>query len=906
MPPGSALTSQLIDAIDDGACVLAPSPRSARWFKHQYAQYALAQGRVAWATPNIQSFQSFALQLWRRQSNTNERVLATNQCKLVWERIVADSKWSERLLIPSAAANSSFRSWERMLAWRIDRSALAQATGGNDEALALLEWSDRFSDLCEQRGWLPAASVPQRLLESQIYAEWSYLVTVGGDLLPLQQALCKHLADNGVRWEVHETSVERASLSVRKCETPPIELASAAQWAREQLVAGAHSIGIVVPNLDERAAHVRRMFAEVFAQGTRTLGDTDLATDRERQETSFAIANYHALADFPIVRAALDLLEFAVGRASSSLAGAILRSPFLAASTNEASERALADRRIRSQAREHYDLALLEHIATATNCDLLSQCLKTALGLRLTMPTRAMPSAMAEAFVALWRSFGWPGERALNSDDKQIVARLQEALGEFGALDELLGPLTFSEAVREFVQLVRNADFEPRSAAAPITIIDAHDVDGLRFDALWVAGMDETRWPPAPAPDTFLPYALQVNVGMPTANAPLMRQHARNQFERLQGMAGEVVFSWAEMDQDIAIEPSPWLQEIGTPQSDRCDSTPGYAARVFAARPSLEVIAELTTPAVSARRVRGGARIFELQSLCPFRAFAELRLGAEPMDAVAPDVDARERGTLMHAALADVWQTLGGSEGLKARSRDELTVLVRTALAKHAQKLMDGASPHRVRMLQIEQDIATGRMLALLDLDQQRASFRVFGRPETKEQANVGRLAFELRLDRMDELLDAAHHGQRVIVDYKTGNNVKSSSWISERPEQPQLPLYAVTHPTELAAVAFVTLGAKGVGYQGVARDEGLLPGMKAFDSNKLPAPHTGWTGLLQHWQAVIERLADEFADGRADVDPLPNACRYCHLASMCRIGEMEAAGDTVLREVDQVDEEDL
>ena len=32
-----------------------------------------------------------------------------------------------------------------------------------------------------------------------------------------------------------------------------------------------------------------------------------------------------------------------------------------------------------------------------------------------------------------------------------------------------------------------------------------------------------------------------------------------------------------------------------------------------------------------------------------------------------------------------------------------------------------------------------------------------------------------------------------------------------------------------------------------------------------------------------IEEIADDFLDGKADVDPLPSACDYCHVEPICR-----------------------
>jgi ATP-dependent helicase/nuclease subunit B len=444
--------------------------------------------------------------------------------------------------------------------------------------------------------------------------------------------------------------------------------------------------------------------------------------------------------------------------------------------------------------------------------------------------------------------------------------------------------------VREFESLVRATRFEPRSAPAPITVIDAHAIEELQFDALWVTGMDETRWPPPATPDPFIPLSLQVRAGMPGANATLTREQSRRRFDALRRGADTVVMSWAQHDKDVEVLPSPWLRELSDLQpATATNTTHRYAERIFAAKPSMEVLFEARAPALWNAKARGGSRIFELQAQCPFRAYAELRLDAKPLNEVIPNVDARQRGTLLHAALADIWGALKDSIGLHAQTALQLETLVRTSLARHAAPLLDGASPHRVRMLQIEQELAAERIVALLNVDKTRSDFKVVGRPETPEQLSIGGLNFELRLDRVDELL-ADHGGGRIIIDYKTGI-VSTTSWLRERPEQPQLPLYAATHPSSLAAVAFATLGAHGVGYQGVAMDNGVLPNVKAFDKD-LPPPHTGWNGLQMYWQDVVARLANQFVRGEAQVDPLPTACRHCHLSTLCRVHERKRSDD--------------
>jgi hypothetical protein len=64
-------------------------------------------------------------------------------------------------------------------------------------------------------------------------------------------------------------------------------------------------------------------------------------------------------------------------------------------------------------------------------------------------------------------------------------------------------------------------------------------------------------------------------------------------------------------------------------------------------------------PISTEESTRGGARLLELQAACPFRAQAEVRLGARALEEPAMGVDAAERGDLVHAALARLWSELG-------------------------------------------------------------------------------------------------------------------------------------------------------------------------------------------------------------------------------------------------------
>jgi hypothetical protein len=46
------------------------------------------------------------------------------------------------------------------------------------------------------------------------------------------------------------------------------------------------------------------------------------------------------------------------------------------------------------------------------------------------------------------------------------------------------------------------------------------------------------------------------------------------------------------------------------------------------------------------------------------------------------------------------------------------------------------------------------------------------------------------------------------------------------------------------------------------------------------------WPELIAHWHAWLARLAEDFAAGRAEVDPklATDTCRRCHLGTLCRV----------------------
>src|SRR6185503_14858146 len=97
--------------------------------------------------------------------------------------------------------------------------------------------------------------------------------------------------------------------------------------------------------------------------------------------------------------------------------------------------------------------------------------------------------------------------------------------------------------------------------------------------------------------------------------------------------------------------------------------------------------------------------------------------------------------------------------------------------------------------------------------------------------------------------LDKLERGGHVLIDYKTGMP-NPRHWQGPRPDDPQLPLYAVSAPEELAAVTFAKLKTGEMRFMGWAVAEQLLPKVEIYRD---------WKKLIAEWKHDAETLGEAF-----------------------------------------------
>jgi probable DNA repair protein len=483
----------------------------------------------------------------------------------------------------------------------------------------------------------------------------------------------------------------------------------------------------------------------------------------------------------------------------------------------------------------------------------------------------------AEVFGACLTAWGWPGASPLDSNEFQAAQAFGERLRELSRLDPVVAELTAPEALLELCRAA-TAPFQPERGEPALFVLDTLDDPGIRFDSLWVAGLNAAAWPRPVAVDPLLPIEAQRKLGMPGVTAEDCVADARFIIERWESTSAELVLSWPSRENDTDVDGSPLIpptaRELPPQLLLRSRDQLIHAAGVLESMPADPA------PPRTASAVRGGARVLELQSQCPFRAFAELRLGARPLEEPHAGIDRRTRGIILHRALQGFWsetRSLAGLLALDPRSRGtRVAVQVDAALARELPAEMS----ERPRLL--ERDWQCRAIENLLMIEQARPDF-VVAEAERSMDCELGGLVLKLQVDRVDRVGD-----RLLIIDYKTGK-ATPKQWRGARMDAPQLPLYAVLHPGKPSGLAVATVAATGTRFRGVASEAGvidnLLPAAK-FELTEDRQKGFDWRQITGHWYAWLGQLARNHAAGHAEVDPklAATTCRNCHLDALCRV----------------------
>ena len=814
---------------------------------------------------------------------------------LLWEKVIADS-------LPATAA--PLFDLQGMAASAAEAHALCRVwklhPAGNplsDEAKLFIGWQAEFARRCRSGGWVDTAGLHRQLID-RIEAGSCTLpaaVTCAGfdRPTPLEHDLMAALAARGVDVENPPKSpTAPAKQQVLACADVDAECAAVVAWAQGHLVANpACRLGIVAPDL--AAVRDRLEFRLDDA-----LHPALIRPDAAEAPRCFNFSLGRALADLPLIRVVLDLLALGSGRAKveQGRLSALLLAGGWSASESEADGRARLDAAMRRKLPYFTTLPALLRLAERLAERDAVLCPKTlaalaAFGEATSGASRKLlPGQWSGVFRNCLEAAGWPGERPLSSHEFQARRAFAEVLGAFGQLDGLLGPLAFAEAVRRLAQLCRQRLFQPETRGQPaLQVLGMLESAGLEFDALWVMGMNDDRWPPPPRPNPLLPAELLRAAGAAHASAEVELDFARRVHARLVHSAPDVTFSWARADGNRVLRPSPLI--AGIPAADEVPGDVITLARRLADESAMavELIEDAMAPPVGeGEKAPGGTWLLRAQAICPAWAYYQYRLGGAALDEPVEGLDPAARGTLVHEALEAFWTAVKSSAALAALDETRRRQAIEDAVA---QALNNFENERRVTLPARFRELEAARLARLLAVwlafeDRRSLAFDVIA-CEQPADIEIEEITVNLVVDRIDRLED----GRQVIIDYKTGGAIDTKNWAAQRISEPQLPIYAALVNDDVAAVVFAKVLLDKPAFAGVADATDILPGVQGVGGDKQkifdPAEFPDWVAVIIYWRERLHAIAREVKQGQAGVVFADEKdLQYCEVLPLLRLPE--------------------
>jgi ATP-dependent helicase/nuclease subunit B len=879
-----AVPDQIAAALARGATVLTGNQRAARALRRNLAPTHLA------APPAIFAWSTWTASLWHQlllDGATDRMLLNRTQEHALWREILRRDQEIATLRSVDDLADMAAGAWATLARYRGLGRLRGSAT--NSDTAAFIRWAAAFEDTCRKQLYLPQARLEDALrqaLQARTLRPQPEILLTGFDrLLPAQAALLEALREAGTGVSSLDPPPLPRQRSLAAQDDASGELRAAALWLRQYLETHPDPgtrVAVVAANLAEARPLIDRTFRELLAPAMQSLA-TAAAT------CPFEFAATLPLVRHPMIAAALDLLAWPLESLTIERVSDLLLSPYFARGQEPAARAELDAFDLRTADRLRPEITLtwligaVERSQRRTRLPILLAALRdlhAAAARRLGSPAERLHGEWAEAMRSLLHHAGWSARPGEDSAEFQTRERWESLLDELATLDFEGTRVAYDVALETLHRMARETIFAPAANDAPIQIMGPEETAGQSFDAVWFLGASDLDWPSPQAPNPLLSWPLCRELGIPGSDAEADFEQARRVTARIAGCAREAaVFSYAMESDEGKQRPSRALEgldlqaiEIGL---DAAQASPPVA---------LETVAEAPLPPLAVLTLTGGTSVLKSQAACSFRAFAEHRLYASAIDTATLGMDAAQRGTAVHAVLETFWSRVETQAALKLMTVDERKAVLSEAIDQAFSKpaALSG-EPWDTAYL----DTQRARLLTLglewLAVEEARPlGFRVTAREAVTHDAQVGPLRLNLRLDRIDEIED----GGSLLIDYKTGP-ATPSSWLTDRPDEPQLPLYAsVAAGLRLRGVAFAKLRpGKEMALTGYQDTPGILPRGILVEN---------LAEQVEGWRRVLNDLATAFAEGDIRVAPkhYPETCKFCQQRLLCRLDIASLAED--------------
>ena len=623
------------------------------------------------------------------------------------------------------------------------------------------------------------------------------------------------------------------------------ELEAISKWAKEVSLKNPNSqIGVVIPNLSQLQHLVKSSFDQEF--------DASLL---ETHHKPYNISLGMSLCQYPLIQHLLSVVKISSqiikGNIDLEMLMKTVTSPYIKGGLIESNSRALLVNRILELGCE--EATTQKVLKLMKDCPVLIQIVNELRSLKIDKKIALEDSL--DSINLLLLTWGFTSDRSLSSSEYQLFEKYQNESLILNRLSNFYKKVSLFDAVNILNTHLNSVIFQPKSGAANIHILGALEAEGLYFDHAWVSSMTSNFIPGKIKMPLFIPQKTSIEYGLPNSNFLLVTEDTKATLKALNNLSPETTYSYAKLMQNREELPSPYI--------DFKD----YLEGSFIKNSSRELIYldDYKAPKIQELTIKKGVKTLQNQMSCAFRGFA-VRLDIDDFEAPHIGLSRLQQGNLIHKILETFFNELKSGASLLKLTELELDNLI----AKHTESATLNLPKSNFKLNEKNRLVKIIRQY--IDLEKQRSDFEVI-KTESTSEVNINGLKFSTRIDRMDRLAN----GDSLIIDYKTGKDVKVAQMTGDPIDQAQLPIYAVTNSVD--GVAFATINSNDCQFKAITKNKSELPLTKQA-INRMPE----WDKQITEWTSILNSASEQFQNGIASVLPVKNACDYCDYDLLCRV----------------------
>ena len=787
--------------------------------------------------PQIFSYRSWLEHFWKKNNpQRTVRLLSLLELRYILKEITEKNSINNS----EAIIDELIKCYSLCKTYFIDISTLPDFYA-NPSSL-LIKWISEFEKFKTKNNCIDTTdlfSSVYKSLESNIKTG-NYYAYGFKQRTPEQNKLFEILECQSLNSRLLENNIQ--ALSFIDQET---ELEAIAKWAKEVSLKNPNSqIGVVIPNLSQLQHLVKSTFDQEFDASL-------LETHHKPYNISLGIS----LCQYPLIQHLLSVVKISTqiikGNIDLEMLMKTVTSPYIKGALIESNSRALLVNRILGlgfeEAKTQKVLKLMK------DCPVLIQIVNALRSLKIDKKIALEDSL--DSINLLLLTWGFTSDRSLSSSEYQLFEKYQNESLILNRLSNFYKKVSLFDAIKILNTHLNSVIFQPKRGAANIHILGALEAEGLYFDHAWVSSMTSNFIPGKIKMPLFIPQKTSIEYELPNSNFLLVTEDAKVTLKALNNLSPETTYSYAKLMQNREELPSPYI--------DFKDYLEGSFIKTSSRE--LIYIDDHEAPKIKELTIKKGVKTLQNQMSCAFRGFAA-RLDIDDFEAPHVGLSRLQQGNLIHKILETFFNEIKSGASLLRLTELELDNLIEkhTETATLSLPKSNFKLNEKIRLVKI--------IRQHIDLEKQRSDFEVI-KTESTSEVDINGLKFSTRIDRMDRLAN----GDSLIIDYKTGKDVKVSQMTGDPIDQAQLPIYAVTNSVD--GVAFATINSNDCQFKAITKNKSELPLTKQA-MNRMPE----WDKQINEWTSILNSASEQFQNGIASVLPVKNACDYCDYDLLCRV----------------------